>query len=546
LREWARRHRARRATAVLSLALLCAFAAFRFWQALLSAQGVWQDSYGYEASARNPFLSTGFWAGPRSPLAPLLWKLTGSPTSFVIVQTALAVLAWCFLAVTVGALARSWWRRLLAMTVVLAFACTLPVTEWDWSVLSESLALASLVAIFAFSIRFVRTTRLRDAAGLLGAATAFCLARDEDIWTIALIGIAFLAAAAVMWFSKRQRIRGLRPAQGLPPAQELHPGPTRRPGVRRLAALGCALVVLAIVLEVPAVVSQRDVTNVTDILIVRIFPFPDRVAWFAGHGMPDASLIDLAASQTAAVTGTAPVVAVDLQASEFAALNSWITAHGPATYALWLVEHPGFLIGAPFVKPPLTFNDASGDIGFYSSPDRVSTSVLDQILFPGLWGELATLVIAFGFAWRRSVWRRKEVWALVLLGVLGPVSMLLAWQGDGQEVTRHMVEGSAETRLAVLLLLLVSALAPSPETGNAETGTEERRTEETGSEETGTEELGTEELGTEQRGSDESGTERGRPDRSGSSAAPGALPRVPVSPRGHRSRHPKRPAFDTR
>jgi hypothetical protein len=39
--------------------------------------------------------------------------------------------------------------------------------------------------------------------------------------------------------------------------------------------------------------------------------------------------------------------------------------------------------------------------------------------------------------------------------------MLLAWQGDGQEVTRHMVEGSVQTRLAVLLFLLIAALALS-------------------------------------------------------------------------------------
>ena len=122
-----------------------------------------------------------------------------------------------------------------------------------------------------------------------------------------------------------------------------------------------------------------------------------------------------------------------------------INSDGPATYALWLVEHPGFVLGAPFVRPPLTFNDASGDIGFYASPDRASTVFLDRVLFPGPWGELATLAIALGFAWRRSV-RRRELWILLLLGALGPVSMLLAWQGDGQEVTRHMVEGSTQTR----------------------------------------------------------------------------------------------------
>ncbi len=467
--------RARAASGYLTLLAnvvpLGVFAAFRLWQALLAPQGIWQDSFAYEASAANPILSWGFWAGSRPPLAPLLWKLTGTPTSFVAVQTSLAVIAWGFLAVTVGGLAASSWRRLLATAAVLAFACTLTVTEWDWSVLSESLALASLAAIFAFSIRCVRSTGRLNVTGLLCAATAFALARDEDIWTVALIGILGLAVSLVL--ALRSRSTGV-------------PGETWI-----LAALGAALVCVALVTEIPAVASQRDVTNITDNLVVRIFPYPSRVAWFAGHGMPDAAQIDQVASKTVTAPGTAPVVGIDSQTTEFAALDNWISADGPGTYALWLVEHPAFLFGAPFAEPPLTFNDADGDIGFYSAPDRISTSTLDRILFPAPFGELGTLAIALAFVWRRSAWR-KEVWVLWALGAIGPVSMLLAWQGDGQEVTRHMVEGSVETRLAVLLFLLVAALAPST--------TSKRR-------------------------------EQAAPtDPPVSSASPGGLPRVPESP----------------
>ena len=423
----------------VTLAVLALFAAFRFWQALLSPQGIWQDSYSYEAVASRLLLSTAFWAGSRPPLAPFLWKLTGTPTSFVASQTALAVIAWGFLAVTVGGLVKSGWRRLLATCAVLAFACTLPVTEWDWSVLSESLALASLVAIFAFSIRYVRTTGLPDAAGLLCAAAAFALARDEDIWTVGLVGIATVVVTLVAWriASKMNRRR-----------------------IGKLGVVGVMLLCLALLIEIPAVTSQRDVTNVTDNLAVRIFPYPSRVAWFADRGMPDASEIDRVASASVTVPGTAPVVGIPLQTTEFAPLNQWISADGARIYTLWLLEHPDFLLGDPFVSPTQTFNDANGHIGFYAAPDRLSTAVLDRILFPGLWGELITLAVALALAWRRNAWRR-EVWVLAVLGALGPVSMLLAWQGDGQEVTRHMVVGSVQTRLAVLLFLLIAALGPS-------------------------------------------------------------------------------------
>ena len=51
---------------------------------------------------------------------------------------------------------------------------------------------------------------------------------------------------------------------------------------------------------------------------------------------------------------------------------------------------------------------------------------------------------------------------LVLLGGLGIVTMLIAWHGDGEEVTRHTVEGFAELRASVLILAVVGVLHVVP------------------------------------------------------------------------------------
>jgi hypothetical protein len=510
----------------ITLALLGVFAAFRFWQALLPPQGVWEDSLDYEAVARFPLLSSSFWAGSRPPMVPLLWKLTGTPTSFVVAQTAIAVLAWGFLAVTVGGLTPGGWQRILATAAVLAFACTLAVTEWDWSVLSESISISALAAIFAFAIRFVRTN---DYVGLLWAAGVFVLARDEDIWTTALLGVLTLGIALLLALSERKLPKSREEeitssdvsivdaspgdvgagdvgagevgagdvgagdvstgdvstgdvstgevgagevgagdaSAGDASAGDAKPGDVRNVKVRRhrqtaeaAAVLGMSLLIVALIAEVPALSSQRNITNIVDNLVVRVFPYPSRVAWFAEHGMPDSAEVDSLAADTPKVPGTAPVVGPQLQSAEFAPLQAWINAHGTATYTLWLFEHPGFLIGAPFAKPPLTFNDASGVIAFYAAPNRLSTNVLDDIIFPSFWGEIIMLAIALVFAWRRSIFR-PEIWVVAIIGAIGPVAMLLAWQGDGQEVTRHMVEGSIETRLGILLVLLIAALAGS-------------------------------------------------------------------------------------
>jgi hypothetical protein len=417
--------------------MVIGFAAFRFSQALYPFQGIWQDSYSYLAVSHNPFFSLGLWAGKRPPLTPLLLKIAGTPTEFAVTQTSIGVVAWTFLAVTVGSLA-SGWRRVPATAIVFAFACTLAVTEWDWSVLSESLALSALAFMFAFALRYIRDRARSNAVGFFIASIAFVLDRDEDIWTILLIGVAALLGA---WVFSRRKANGI---------------------VRRTAAVGVLLIGLAVVTEVPVFTSQRDAQYILDVLVIRVFPYPDRVAWFSGHGMPDARLIDQLASLAPHTPGQAVYLSLDLQQPALTKLQRWITSDGATTYALWLAEDPGFVLTAPFVNPPLTFNNANGDISFYGGPERVDTDALDDLLFPGIWGELAILAVALVIATARGMWRR-ELWTIGVLGALGPVSMLIAWQGEAQEVTRHMVVGSVEARLGVLLLFVYALLGSQSE-----------------------------------------------------------------------------------
>jgi fluoride ion exporter CrcB/FEX len=56
----------------------------------------------------------------------------------------------------------------------------------------------------------------------------------------------------------------------------------------------------------------------------------------------------------------------------------------------------------------------------------------------------------------------RAVQVVVGLGLLGLLAMLSAWSGDGQETTRHTLEGLAEVRLGVLIMLLYVLLARVP------------------------------------------------------------------------------------
>ena len=55
---------------------------------------------------------------------------------------------------------------------------------------------------------------------------------------------------------------------------------------------------------------------------------------------------------------------------------------------------------------------------------------------------------------------------VAVLTLVGVAAMLVAWHGDGQEVTRHTVEGFAQVRLGVWILLTLGLLGsadPGPE-----------------------------------------------------------------------------------
>jgi hypothetical protein len=65
----------------------------------------------------------------------------------------------------------------------------------------------------------------------------------------------------------------------------------------------------------------------------------------------------------------------------------------------------------------------------------------------------------------------RVVQAIVGLGLLGILAMFAAWNGDGQETTRHTLEGLAEVHLGVLIMLLYVTLTRVPtgiETADAE------------------------------------------------------------------------------
>ena len=276
-------------------------------------------------------------------------------------------------------------------------------------------------------------------AGVVVAGLAFATTRDAQVWTVGLLGVVVAVVALVT--AVRQK---------------------RFP--RRVSALAVGLVLAAALTGWVVVHTGRTRENVANVFYVRIFPFPSRVAWFARHGMPAAAAIDRSMAATTPPTpGAAKVFNPDdpALAVHEAALQNWIMAHGQSTYLLWIITHPTYLITEPLARPERAFNFADGQITFYADPHRID-SPLSVVLWPAWWWLLPLTVIGVVPAAVTGMWRERSWRVLVLLGALGLVTMLIAWHGDGEEVTRHTVEGFAELRACVLILAVVGVLSVVP------------------------------------------------------------------------------------
>jgi hypothetical protein len=177
--------------------------------------------------------------------------------------------------------------------------------------------------------------------------------------------------------------------------------------------------------------------------------------------MPEAGQIDALASSTPSTPGKAPLVAPDLAASAWKPLDQWMQQRSQITYAVFLFTHPGYVLGAPFSTPPLTFDNASGQLAFYAPPGR-SLSWFETVFVPDKWIVMALGLLSVIVASGRGLWRARPWRYFVAFSVVGLLTMLIAWHGDGQEVTRHMVEGNVEVRLGVLLSVVFVVLVPTP------------------------------------------------------------------------------------
>lgn len=401
--------------------------AARLWLIHDRVPSWWQDSTDYLDASRADLLSLDLWAGPRTVAVPLLLKLVGGDAVRMLqVQCVVAALCWALLAHQAARCCAPRLRPGVHGLVVL-FSLAAPLTMWDRSVLSESLALSSLALLAAGMVALARCPRWPSVALAVAGVAAWSLTRDTHV----VVALAVPVVVAGRWALGRRR----------PPAGHLVVG---------AAALLCAVGVLA-----ASGHGQRGDFPTRNLYEVRVLPYPERVAWFADRGMPQATLFVDGTRAPYRQEGQAPVTYVADDDMLLEPWRRWVETEGAAAYRWWLVLHPWSVVTEPLHDPERVFNNAEGDRAFYAAVDQRVVPLAGEVLLPN---RPLAIAAAVGLAAWGLLSGRLRRSATALVGLAGLAlalpHALVAWHADGMESARHLVVPVVQLHLAVLLLAI--------------------------------------------------------------------------------------------
>jgi len=405
------------------------------WERLTRAQSppVLFDSNVYkEITARPLTVALLFSAKPLT--VPLAYRAIGSePAAIARVQGELAFTAWALLTLALVLALRRWSARVAAVVIGIAFLLAPPRVGWSGVVLSESLddTLRTLVVACAIGIAITERRSMRRALviSFAGVGFAWLFARDTN----AIAALVALASAALVW-----------------PASQWW---TTRRWAIALAATTIAASLVALwstgVVSEPLPFQQhwaRPLTSragypLIDNLVIRMMP--DDRAWLAERGAPVDDLARFSEPQE-----------LVQEAPEHAPAQSWIVAHGQATYLRWLARHPldrlieliderwTVLAGSSSMMP----------IG-WSASDRshpvlgvVRRLTRNHVVLLALLAASPLLLLAA---------RRRPLTGIALcLIASGTVAAVAAYYGDAAEYSRHCYGAGQQIVLGLFLALL--------------------------------------------------------------------------------------------
>jgi hypothetical protein len=379
------------------------------------------DSKEYRLISRMPISDIGFWYAIRPPVLPLFLKL--SPNNYEIISLQLWIYVACALALA-AAVAR-WMQRprmkLVAAAVTLIFTLVPHHFLWYRSISTESLSFSLLYLLLALATVLFHPPRrkvwqLVAWSGWLIAAALFVFTRDANGYLLVFLCAAAVVAAALA----RQRHALLQSA----------------------AALSLALI-LTTISGHQSTAGGRWKWPFVNLLGQRVLWRPDRVAFFADHGMPVNPRVMCFAGRWGQ----------DCH-DDLGGFGSWLDSDHKGLWARYLLSHPLENLAAPFLRYRYTILASDGHKGMFFYFHKPADW---YYWFGRIWFESGLILLLLSLLFAAAVWRnwRPLLPALTLLLPVPPM-LLFVYHADAAETMRHSVIPAALLRLALILGILIA------------------------------------------------------------------------------------------
>lgn len=383
---------------------------------LVASAGITATVYVDSAEYRGVALL----GGTRRPwTVPLLYAVFHDGAARVVAHAVLGAAAWAALAFAVAEVLDHPRVRVAAAAAVMATGLVSPVTNYDTTITSETVAISLGVLLAAAWLRLLVAPSLGRAIAVVAVAVPFTFTRNDHPLLLSI------AAGAALYLAAR------------------HPG---RPW--KVAAAGLFLTCLW---GWYAIGRNDEIQRFNLALVVanRVLPDAAATGFFVDRGMPIPA-------------GTDPVLAM----AEDAGWNEWAGESGRWVYAQWLLTNPRHLLLEPwpdlFGTRNTTLEEQRTPVVLLAPGDRYGRvhPVLPEPVEALLWGgSTAAPVLLAGLALAAASVRGRRprgpparfATALVALGL---VHLLVVWHASPLELGRLAMV--AATAMHVGLLLLVA------------------------------------------------------------------------------------------
>lgn len=416
------------------------------------------DTYAFIRSSKLPILSLDFFTSNRPATIALVYKLLEPDSGYdliqisrpaisgtthkafqsgldrvVLTQRALAILSWCTLAIVVSRQLNNPFIKVLGVLLILAFAFSPQLADWDSVLMSESIALSLFALVIALTLELaIRLAKEGYSLHLstrilivvwLGVMILWIFSRDSNVYVLP-VTIAFIVPLTLLPRFRRQ----------------LH--------TRVLLGICTALTALFLIHNLTLYKSDRWVNPFLNNMIYNVFPHEDRLAFFEKHGMPVSD--ELLAFRTSRGNERGFFALEDFM--------EWVISRGSSTYVLFLIDNPRWTLATLVWKAEFLFSENIQSY-FRETPDNIPFRFkpFGDMLHPTSSSIIALDIFLTVSVLAAAIKRHEQTslalgWMFVWLLVGEFVLLFVSYHGDSLGVIRHALVAVVPLRLSTWLL----------------------------------------------------------------------------------------------